>query len=186
MTNLLALLHTERNHSSLIQESPEWHERNACRKDIVQYLQEVHNSQDIDQILNTERMILEYERTHYSNSKAMQSSLSNALVEIDQTFRMLARVRDPERYQETDQVHGSKKKRDQRNALPMDDARNSFNAHSARFTNLNKSRLDGTEKTIIDMRQKNIRFAKDLYIALQRQALGIAPIEKAKSSGLEM
>ena len=186
MSELLAYLIREENITAKIEQSEHWQDRDTIRHDKIEFLKDLGNSGDIDAILEAERDMLKFTLELKLNHKKQRQSIEAALSEINQAFKMLERVRDPERYQETDQVHGSKKKRDKRNALPMDDARNFFDAHSARFTNMNKSEMTVTEKRVIDIRQKNIRLAKDLYIDLQRHALGVALIEQAKSAGIEM
>lgn len=55
----------------------------------------------------------------------------------------------------------------------MDEARQSFRSHSARLGNLDKSRLDDTEKQIIDARRAALSAAESDYIKRQARTLGV-------------
>ncbi len=136
-------------------------------------LAEIGKTGDPDTILSAERSILINDLEHYGNSPAMRGSLQGALNEHKAALRLLARVREPDRYREIDETHSLPKNRV--GGVPRDEARQFFRSHSARLLNMDKSRLDKVEKTIIEERRGNLRIAEKGYTALQRKALGLGP-----------
>lgn len=187
MSELHTYLLREEDITQKIEQSHNWHDRDTIRQDKIEYLKDLGDSRDIDAILAAaERDMLKFTLEMKINHDSQRSNIETALFELNQTFNMLERVRDPDRYKETDEVHALKSKRANNNAPPLDDARHFFKSHSARFTNMNKSEMTETEKRVIDIRQRNVRFAKDIYIDLQKEALGIASASKEKSAGIEM
>jgi hypothetical protein len=93
--------------------------------------------------------------------------------------RHITILKNPARYrQEIDQAHSYPKNR--RAGLPYDEARQGFASHYARLNNLNKARLDDTEKKIIDARRTAIFNAEKLYIQQQAVTLGIQQTQTKK------
>ena len=89
------------------------------------------------------------------------------------TERLLVKVSDPAHYHEVDQSFSVSKHR--KGGLPIDEARQAFRSHITRLRNMDKSRLTDEEKKLIDARKSAMSTAEKLYIALQKQALGISP-----------
>ena len=156
----------------------------AIQQKFLKSLKDLGNSGDIDSILAVELHILQNERTHYSNSTTMGKSLDAAIQEILQCQYMLNIVRNPERYALTNKDNALPKSR--KGLLPNDDARKAFRSHATRLTNLDRSRLTELEKKLLTIRHRNLGIAEKLYIALQHHALGLAPAQKDKSSGMEL
>ena len=138
----------------------------------------------IADILLAEKLIQNFELTHYANSKAMQGSLDASLAEIAACERMLAKVQQPGIYKNVNDDHSLP--RNHTGGLPRDEARQFFRAHWTRLLNLDKGRLDRLDKDIIDARRANIRTAEKSYIALQERALGITPTSRGGNRGKGM
>ncbi len=130
-------------------------------------------SGDIDRIMLAERVILNTELVDHGNSRAMRTSLGNALIEHDAAVRMMEAVRDPERYKTVASTLTTPKNRV--GGLPKDQARQYFKSQNARLLNLDKARLSVTEKAVLNERRGNLRIAEKGYTALQRKALGLKP-----------
>jgi hypothetical protein len=124
-------------------------------------------------ILATEKALLVTDLTLYANSGAMTTSLKTALKELQAAEKSLPLVQDPVLYKAVDDSHGHPKSR--MSGLPKDAVRQFFGSQAARLLNMDKSRLDGEEKAIIEQRKLNMRAADTLYIGLQQKALGVAP-----------
>ena len=147
--------------------------RDSSRGRMLETLKAIGQSGDLSLILTAERGFLENDLQQYANSPAMRSSLTTALLEMKAAERLLGKVSDPGAYRQIDEEHSLPKNR--AGDLPRDEARQFFSAHAARLLNQDKSRLDDDEKRVIDQRKRNIRAGHDLYKALQRAALGLAP-----------
>ena len=134
-------------------------------------LREIGESGDIDAILVAERQILENELEHHADSKDMRTSLTNGLNELDLAMDELRKVRDPAVYRAIDEENRWPKRRDSK-GLPKDQARLFFASHGTPIISLRKSRTLGLEKPVFTARRKSIDISRDLYMALQRNALG--------------
>ena len=141
------------------------------RRFIENYLRDVRRSDDLDAILDTEGAILVNDLQRYVNSRAMRTSLEASLAEHAVATGLLATVRDPKEYRRVDAAH--RLPRNRTGGVPRDEARQFFRSHAARLLNLDKSRLDESEKRVLDKRRLNMRHAEKLYAALQERALGI-------------
>ena len=152
------------------------------RLGIAADLKELGRSDDLDGILQSEKVFLENDLIHYGNSKAMRGSLELALNEHGAAVRLAAQVRDPAVYQAVDRSYSLEKNRI--SGVPRDEARQYFRSQSARLLNMDKSRLEKEEKKIVDERRRNLRVAEKAYAQLQERALGIEPT-KSRHKGLE-
>lgn len=132
-------------------------------------LQKVGASGELETILFAEELILENERAHYADTPAMESSLDNALFEIDVALELVGKVQDPEAYRTVDDSHKLPKNRI--GGLPRDEARQFFKSHRSRLENLEKARSMGMDKALIEVRKKNLAVASAGYIELQQTAL---------------
>ena len=133
-------------------------------------------------MLEAELAVMQEERDHLSNSAVQEGSLGTAIEGGKITRGLQEKVRSPENYRAIDEAHGSRKRRS--GGLPLDEARELFKSHNSRLLNLNKAILSDEEKELIDVRRANIRRADKIYIALQQQALGIAPPKKDRGLSL--
>ncbi len=154
------------------------------RNRVAKSFQDAGDSNDIDSIIASEKSYHEIELEKFADSATMKSSLRQGIVNLEIIESLLECVRNPDEYKTINAAHLLPKSR--RNGLPDDDARKSFRAHATRLTNLDKSRMDKTERSILEQRRKNIRVAEKVYITMQEAALGIkAGKTKDKGLGLE-
>ncbi|MDR1275643.1 MAG: hypothetical protein LBL72_04580 [Candidatus Accumulibacter sp.] len=105
------------------------------------YIENVGKSEDLALIIAVEKAIVENELVEYANSKGMVSSLNAALEELTAIEGLLEIVGDPVKYSPVNQSHILSKNREK--GLPLDEARQAFKSHTARLSNLDKSRLAG-------------------------------------------
>lgn len=134
---------------------------------------EVRKHKDIDLLLDTELLTLEQEKNTFGQiDPSSKPSLESAI----QTFAAdvkgaVAVVRDPEKYQAAALTHSSKHLC---RGVPKDGFHEAINSHITRLGNrIRTVGLSVPEKNILMARQENMRAAKDLYIELQRKALGL-------------
>ena len=145
----------------------------SSRALIQDYLDEARQSGDVGVILDAEGEIIRYELQRHANSQAMRTSLEASLAEHAVATGLLETVRDPGAYRQVDAAH--RLPRNRIGGVPRDEARQFFRSHAARLLNQDKSRLDESEKRVLDRRRLNMRHAEKLYAALQERALGIDP-----------
>ena len=143
----------------------------VSRRMIENCLRDARRAGDLDTLLATEKAILESELQLHANSRAMRTSLETSIAELDVATRMVGRVRDQAAYREFSE--GFSLPRNRIGGVPRDEARQFFRSHAARLLNQDKSRLDESEKRVLDRRRLNMRHAEKLYAALQERALGI-------------
>jgi len=86
----------------------------------------------------------------------------------------MAIVGDANTYKIVNQTHSLPKNR--RAGLPHDEACQALASHHARLDNLDKSRLDETEKDLIDARKELMASAGKLYRQQQAKTLGIGTL----------
>ena len=144
-----------------------------ARRRLLAHVREVVQGGDLEQIVATEKFIVEGDLSRYANSKAMISSLKNALVEIAAIERHIDIVKNPASYRAVDHVH--RLPRNRKADLPFDEARQALASHRARLANMDKSRLTDEEKELVDARRDAVQSAEKQYIELQEQALAATP-----------
>jgi len=155
------------------------------QNDLLTSVKDVGRSGDLSTIMAVEKAILKNELRLYGNSSGMKNSLGAALQELDQAQKHHGIVQDKARYASVDELF--QRPRNRRSGLPYDEARQFFRAHKTRLLNQDRSRLSETEKKTINARRSNIRTAEKAYIALQQQALGIAPKkDRGRDRGLSL
>lgn len=142
------------------------------RKDMLEHICSVTKSSNLNDMVQTEKFILEYDLDRFSNSRAMEASLKAGINEMAVIQRHLSIVDDAQQYKAVDDAYSLPKNRQK--GLPLDEARQGFKSHFARLVNMDKSRLDDDEKQIIDARKAMISEAQRLYIARQAKTLGVA------------
>ena len=140
------------------------------RNQLLLFIKDTARGGNAERIVALEKTIIKNDLDRYSNSKPMADSLKAALNEFAVIERQLGMVDKPE-YKSVDAAYSLPKNRNK--GLPMDEARQSFRSHSARLGNLDKSRLDDTEKQIIDARRAALSAAEQDYIKRQARTLGV-------------
>ena len=140
------------------------------QNELTTTVKEIARSGDVGLILQSERRFIENDLAHYGNSPAMRGSLKEALNQVTAAQTTYSKVHNPVLYKEVDEAHQSNKHRI--GALPRDEVRDFFKRNNARLLNMDKSRLDPSEKEILDARRAAMRSGEKAYIDLQRQAFG--------------
>jgi hypothetical protein len=164
--------------------SPSARKLNKARGDLLAHVREIGKSDYLSLMVAAERTIVADELKNHANSKGMVSSLTAALAELSAAGRLLSIIDDPDRYHAVDQAHSLHRNRDKKD-LPLDEARQAFKSHCARLGNLDKSRLDDSEKEIIDARKANMSEAGKLYTERQAKTLAAKRISDICTSSEE-
>lgn len=163
-------------------------EKDDDRKSLIKIhedLKAIHASSDINTILSAEEFLLAEELDRYSNSQEETNSINKALEQIDYAKKSLAAVREnAEAYKKITNDTFSEKNKE--GGLPIDNFRGFIKSHITRLTNKMTASLSVPEKNIIRQRVKNLALMKELYIQLQRKALGLKDPEKDVSKGMEL
>ena len=139
------------------------------REKLLPILHATEALHDLETILGVEKTFLTHEREHLAEAPLKTSSLDNGIQELEAALVMLKWVRRPDEYRKLDIFFSLSKNRE--HDLPRDQARQFFNSHSTRLKNLEKGRMEATEREIILARHSNIMLAQQLYIELQQSAL---------------
>ena len=126
------------------------------QRKLLQELQKVGASEDLETILLAEVLILKNERRLYADKRVMKSSLDNALNEIEAAMLLVNQIKDPAAYKSVADVYFHSHKVLIR-GLPNDGARLFFKSHDSRLTDLEKARLMGIDKELIGVRKKNLK-----------------------------
>jgi len=142
------------------------------RRKLLAFLRRVLASRNIELIIATERMLIEGDLLRYTTSAEMEKSLTSAQGEMVAIEFHLTLLADPEKYRFVDDLHRTTKTREA--DYPLDTARLGLNSHITRLKNLDRSRLDETEKEMIDVRRDYMTLARKLYIDRQTQMPGLA------------
>ena len=135
---------------------------------LIPILQEAAELRDIDTLLAIERAFLRLELEYLGEAPIKVSSLNNAIRELDAAVLMLSYVRNPDYYQDFDQCFSLEKNR--KNNQPYDQARQFFDSHKTRLSNIEKGRMEEGERNLLSAREHNIQLARQLYIELQQEA----------------
>ena len=146
------------------------------QRKLLQELQKVGASGDLETILLAEVLILKNERRLYADKRVMKSSLDNALNEIEAAMLLVNQVKDPAAYKSVADIYFHSHKVLIR-GLPNDGARLFFKSHDSRLTDLEKARLMGIDKELIGVRKANLKKAWAKYTELQENALATPETE---------
>lgn len=143
----------------------------GVRQQLGQLVRNVAHTDDLPQMIASEKLIVERDLEYHANSKGMVSSLTTALNEIRAIEQHIIMVEDPVQYRVVNRAYSLPKNR--RAGLPLDEARQALASHQARLGNMDKSRLDDEEKGIIDAKRAVMQAAGRLYAASQSAVLGV-------------
>ncbi|MDP1698361.1 MAG: hypothetical protein Q8L45_11360 [Xanthomonadaceae bacterium] len=144
-----------------------------ARGGLLGNIRDAGRSGDLSLIIATERAIVEGDLSRYANSQSMTNSLKTAVNEIAAIERHIGIVDAEATYRTVDHAHSLPRNR--KGGLPLDEARQALASHFTRLNNMDKSRLGGDEKKIIDARKVSILVAGKLYAARQAKTLGVDP-----------
>ncbi len=166
------LLLDERTVVAAIADSRDGKVLEDTRTKLTSALVQLRNTDNIDQILDIERSLLQNDLDHYKTSQAMITSLQRALTEHHATMKLVACVRDPAAYQAI--ADGYTLPKNRLGDVPHDEARQFFRSHVKWIINMDNTCLDRAEKSVLHERRSNIRVAEHIYTGLQREALGLS------------
>lgn len=157
----------------------------ALQKKRLADLRAVRETGDIRAIVRYEIACLKSELTKFASDKDHRISLQRGIEQLTIVDSMIDHVRDHQNYRYYDQklvqLQESRKAE-----LPDDEARKCFRKHISRLRNTGKTRMGDGERSILEERRKNINRAEELYMGLQREALGLdKAAEKGQGMGLE-
>jgi hypothetical protein len=178
------LLKLERNyvahqHLASTKEAAELHEGLAATLNL---LKEVHKTHDLNIALDLEQIMLHQELERYANSKEESDSIAAGIKQIQEAKKSLNVVRDPQAYQTATETYSGKRKEA---GLPIDSFREFLKSHSTRLSNRMAGQISVPEKNILRQRKENLGMAREVYIAMQREALGLGVPAPEKSQGRE-
>lgn len=147
---------------------------------------EVRKERNMHTLVEMEAVMLKQEVLEFGKDDPnIKSSLTNAIADFETGVRgSLQIVSSPEDYRKAALTHNPRK---QVNGVPKDAFHEAINGHITRLGNRIKTAgIPIPEKNILMARQENMRVAKELYIELQRKALGLKEPEKSVSKGIEL
>lgn len=132
----------------------------------------IRNS-DIRTIIDMEILTLEHEKELYGEEDStVISSLQSAIDSLTQDVKAAINTAEiPEDYQKAALTHSSKR---QYHGVPIDGCHEAINSHTTRLDN--RIRTVGVpvqEKSSLIARKENMKYAKQLYVAMQKKALSI-------------
>lgn len=163
----------------LLEESPAMQKRNEALTETLSLLKAVKAEKDIKLVLGVEEMLLTQELAVYSNSAEQQNSVNTAIGQLQDARRSLDVVQEHANYQSATATYpGSQKEA----GLPIDSFRSFLKSHSTRLTNRMTAQLSVPEKNVLRQRKDNLGMIKEVYMTMQREALGLTT---AKEKGLE-
>jgi hypothetical protein len=132
----------------------------------------IRNS-DIRTIIDMEILTLEHEKELYGEEDStVIPSLQSAIDSLTQDVKAAINTAEiPEDYQKAALTHSSKR---QYQGVPVDGCHEAINSHTTRLDN--RIRTVGVpvqEKNSLIARKENMKYAKQLYVAMQKKALSI-------------
>ena len=148
---------------------------------MLAFYKEAASWRDVDFLLSVENMMLRLERDRRANAPEEKNSINTALIQLAEAQQSLAVVKDCSAYRAGTETYSS---RHREAGLPMDSFREFIKSHTTRLTNRLSAPLSVPEKNLLRQRKENLKVAKEVYISMQREALGL-PSPKEKDLGLE-
>ncbi len=167
-----------------VQTSVETQNHNAILQDTLGLLKAIKATKDTPLALGVEEMMLRQELTLYANSPEETNSIKKALEQLQEARKSFAVVHNHEVYQQATETYSSKQKEA---GLPLDSCRQFLKSHSVRLTNRMASPLSVPEKNILRQRKELLGMVKEVYMGLQKEALGLnAPLKNLSIVGRKL
>lgn len=161
----------------LVESSKEMQERNVLLSETLNLLKEVKATKNIHVALGVEEMMLRQELALYANSPEQRNSITTAIQQLQEAKQSLSVVQDTKVYQTATTTYSGKKKK---GGLPLDSFREFLKSHNTRLTNQMTSPLSMPEKSILRQRKEILGMVKEVYIGMQRMALGMETPNKSR------
>ena len=158
-----------------VENSAEMREKNIFLQETLGLLKEIKGTKDIKTMLGVEEIMLRQELSVYANSPEETNSIKKAMEQLQEARESFAVVHDHQAYQKAIRTYSSKQKEAD---LPLDSCRQFLKSHSVRLTNRMASPLSVPEKNILRQRKELLGMVKEVYMGLQKEALGIKVPEK--------
>ena len=150
------------------------------QNEILNLLKHSNNLRELDLLILTEEFLINSEIGSYAKlDPQILPSLEAALVDFSVIKSSTATVREPEKYQDAETTHHPKKRL--QSGVLIDGCHDAVNSHIARLNNRLRSIAPASEKKVTAQRIANTRLIKNLYIELQKKALGIEDRGKGRS-----
>lgn len=165
---------------ALLNDSKEHHALSASLAETLHILKDVAVTRDIDLSIAIEKFALILELENHGNSSEERNSIKTALQQLEDAQKSLIIVKDNTAYQASTETYSTKRKEA---GLPLDSFREFLKSHTTRLTNRLAAPLSAPEKNILRQRKENLKVAKELYIEMQRTALGLP--SQSKVQGIE-
>jgi hypothetical protein len=160
--------------------SKEFLSHNDGLKEMLVCLKKVYATKDIHILLGTEELLLRQELNRYANSSEEVDVVVKGLEQIQEAKRALSTVQKPKEYQIFDATLAARNKDA---GLPMDAMRLFLKSQSARLSNQMTGNLSVPEKNILRQRKENLGMVKDIYMTMQREALGMPAPKISRGRG---
>lgn len=154
----------------VLNESPQQKNLQSTQENLLQILKQINKEQDIPLLLAIESISLTQEMKIRANSPEEINSIKAALLQLEEARRALEVVKDFSAYKAGTETYSS---RQRDGGLPLDAFREFIKSHTTRLTNRLSAPLSVPEKNILRQRKENLKTAKEIYISLQREALGL-------------
>jgi hypothetical protein len=156
--------------SQLISQLDPIKKHNDFLADSLKLLKVVHTTKDLSLALGVEEMFLREERNKYANSPEEIGSLDKAIEQLQEARKSHKIVQKPEIYQEATETYSGKRREAW---LPLDSFRDFLKSHTTRLGNRMAGQISTPEKNILRQRKENMSMVRDVYISMQREALGM-------------
>lgn len=160
-----------------VQQTKEYQEQLTGQTMLLGEFKKIGSSGDMKLIVKSEQLVSEQELQLYGHEdKTILPTLSAAVKDFEVINNALKVVQSPEAYQAAASTYHSKRKV---HGVVADGCHEAMNGHITRLGNrMSAVGVSVPEKNILRQRQGNMRKAKEIYIGLQRQALGLPALEK--------
>lgn len=163
----------------LLEESPAMQKRNEALSETLSLLKAMKVEKDIKLALGVEEMLLTQELAVYANSAEQHNSVNTAIAQLQDARRSLGVVQEHAHYQSATATYPESQKEA---GLPIDSFRSFLKSHSTRLTNRMTAQLSVPEKNVLRQRKDNLGMIKEVYTAMQKEALGLV---SAKAKGVD-
>ncbi len=150
-------------------------------KEVLDQLRRIKKTEDPELMLKTEQTMLDDELMRYSDSPLMAGSLQKARQEIGKAREALQNLHKLGAHKI---LRDSMSEKDIQKGLPLDAFRKFEKSHQTRLANLLKGNIPHLEKRIVQQRKENLKTCREVYMDMQRQALGLAVKDNDKDLGL--
>jgi len=160
----------------------------SYNKELHAELKKVAKSKDINDIISVERVLIISDiASNKENqiSKGTETSLTAALIDLEQGAKMITAINDKEYYKQFEDTF-SKQPKNRINGLPKDSVHQFINSHITRINNsIISPKTSNYEKPVLMERVENLKVTKEEYMKLQAKTLDMKLPEKNKSKEKE-